>query len=278
MIIQHIAAFSDGPQGGNPAGVVLCDALPNASKMQELAAEIGYSESVFAAPVEGGWRVRFFSPEVEVDFCGHATIALGAELARQFGSGTFALMLNRANISVDTRWSASEWRASFQSPPTRSDGLEPALLQDVLTLFGLERDQLDPRIPPAIAHGGGDHLVLALKSRERLSAMQYDQEQGRVLALRAGLLTFSLVVAEQPQLFHARNPFPTGGVYEDPATGAAAAALAGYLRDLGWPHQGSILICQGDDMGVPSRLRAAITPQPGASIRVSGSVRLISKT
>ncbi len=275
MIVQHISAFSDGPQGGNPAGVVLCDALPEAAVMQKLAAEVGYSETVFAAPIEGGWRVRFFAPEVEVDFCGHATIALGAALARQKGSGVFTFKLNQAQITVEGRWSGTEWGASLQSPPTRSGPVSPALLQEALDLFGLDRALLDPRIPTAIAHGGGDHLVLALKNRETLRAMQYELEKGRALALCEGLVTFCLLYAEQPRLFHVRNPFPMGGIYEDPATGAAAAALAGYLRDLGWPHEGSILIHQGDDMGIPSRLRAEITPQPGASIRVSGTVRLI---
>lgn len=277
MIVQHISAFSNGPQGGNPAGVVLCDALPEAAVMQKLAAEIGYSETVFAAPAAGGWRVRFFAHEVEVDFCGHATIALGAALARQEGTGIFSLQLNQAQITVEGRWSETEWGASFQSPPTRSGPVSPALLQEALALFGLDRELLDPRIPPAIAHGGGDHLVLALKNRDTLRAMHYDLEKGRALALREGLVTFSLLYAEQPRLFHARNPFPLGGVYEDPATGAAAAALAGYLRDLSWPHEGSIQIFQGDDMGVPSRLQADITPQSGASIRVSGTVRLISE-
>ncbi|MEX5614646.1 PhzF family phenazine biosynthesis protein, partial [Pseudomonas syringae] len=68
-------------------------------------------------------------------------------------------------------------------------------------------------------------------------------------------------------------PFAFGGVYEDPATGAATAALGGYLRDIGWPHGGLIDIIQGEDMGSPSRLRAEIPQQPGSSIRVSGMAR-----
>ena len=88
-----------------------------------------------------------------------------------------------------------------------------------------------------------------------------------------GIVTSSLGQAETDTLFHARNPFAAGGVYEDPATGAAAAALAGYLRDLGWPHGGAIEIVQGEDMDVPSRLRAEIGPERGASIRVSGEAR-----
>lgn len=275
MIVQHIAAFSDGPRGGNPAGVVLCDALPEAAAMQDLAARVGYSETVFAAPVDGGWRVRYFAPAVEVDFCGHATIALGAALARGAGNGTFTLNLNHARITVEGHLFAADWGASFQSPPTRSAPASEALLSDALDLFGLNHDLLDFRIPPAIAHGGGDHLILALKDRATLRAMRYDLERGRALALREGLVTFCLIHAEQPTLFHARNPFPVGGVYEDPATGAAAAALGGYLRDTGWPHQGSIAIRQGDDMGTPSRLRAGIGAQRGEGIRVSGTVRYL---
>ena len=105
--------------------------------------------------------------------------------------------------------------------------------------------------------------------------MRYDLEAGRTLALAYSIGTFTLVHAETPQLFHARNPFPIGGVYEDPATGAAAAALAGYLRDLGWPHGSSIDVVQGEDMGMRSLLHVAMTPARGASIRVSGQTRPI---
>src|SRR4051812_19237870 len=73
MDVQRIAAFSQGTSGGNPAGVVLCDVLPGAERMLAIAAEVGYSETVFAAPSGEGWRVRYFAPEIEVPFCGHAT-------------------------------------------------------------------------------------------------------------------------------------------------------------------------------------------------------------
>jgi PhzF family phenazine biosynthesis protein len=275
---QHIAAFSNGPEGGNPAGVVICDEMPEPTAMQGLAAEIGYSETVFAAPAEGKWRVRYFAPEVEVDFCGHATIALGAALARRDGPGLFTLELNHGRITVEGRFSETDWGASFVSPPTRSAPAGDAVLAEALALFGLAHADLDMRIPPAVAHGGGDHLVLALKERSTLSAMRYDLKAGRVLAERDGLVTFDLIHAETAQLFHARNPFPLGGVHEDPATGAAAAALAGYLRDLGWRHKGAIVIRQGEDMGVPCRLEAQITPERGAGIRVSGNARDIRGT
>lgn len=275
MDVLRIAAFSDGESGGNPAGVSIADRLPDAAEMQRIAAEVGFSETAFAAATDTGWRVRYFSPESEVPFCGHATIALGAALALEHGDGVFALTLNQAEITVEGRRSEGVIAAALQSPPTRSQPAPPQLVSDVLELFAYPPEDLDPRIPPALAHGGADHLVLGLESREALAAMEYDLDLGRDLMKREGLVTILLGYAETPQLFHTRNPFASGGVYEDPATGAATAALGGYLRDIGWPHGGAIDVVQGEDMGLRSRLRAEIPATPGSSIRVSGTARIM---
>ena len=277
--IQRIAAFSDAGTGGNPAGVYIADALPAAADMQRIAAEVGFSETVFAMPIAEGWRVRYFSPESEVPFCGHATIALGAALARQSleqaGSRVFTLVLNEATITVEGSQNHSQLFAALQSPPTRSNALGADLLSEVLSLFGYQSTDLDPNLPAALAHGGANHLVVALNSREALAAMDYDLDKGRALMNREKLITIVLVWAETPQRFHTRNPFASGGVFEDPATGAATAALAGYLRDIQWPHAGVIDIVQGEDMGQRSLLRAEIPPEAGSSIRVSGEARLM---
>lgn len=261
--------------GGNPAGVMIADELPNDSEMQRIAAEVGFSETAFAVSTGTGWRVRYFSPESEVPFCGHATIALGAALALRHGDGVFALALNQADITVEGRRNGGVIAAALQSPPTRSMPAPAQLVSAVLALFGYTHDDLDPSIPPALAHGGADHLVLGLKTREALASMNYDLNAGRSLMKREGLVTILLAHAETPQLFHTRNPFASGGVYEDPATGAATAALAGYLRDIAWPHGGVIDVVQGEDMGMRSRLRAEIPPSPGSSIRVSGTARIM---
>jgi PhzF family phenazine biosynthesis protein len=273
--ILRIAAFADGDTGGNPAGVWLGETLPDPGTMQRLAAEVGFSETVFAVPQGDGWRARYFSPEAEVPFCGHATIALGAALARRFGDGVYPLALNAADITVEGRREGEQVAAALQSPPTRSSPAPAKVVDEALALFGYTPTDLDPRIPPALAHAGADHLVLALASRELLAAMRYDLGAGRNWMNAHGLVTVVLAWAESSQRFHTRNPFAAGGVYEDPATGAGTAALAGYLRDLGWPHGGHIDVVQGEDMGMRSRLAADIGPQPGSSIRVSGSARLM---
>lgn len=274
--LLRLAAFPDGDTGGNPAGVLIAGALPDPATMQRIAAAVGYSETAFATPEGPAWRVRYFSPLAEVPFCGHATVALGAALADLHGDGLFELVLNQARITVEGWRDGGHMHAALQSPPTRSGPADAALLADALALFGLEAGDLDPRLPPTRMHAGADHLLLALRSREQLARMDYALEAGRRLMQAHGLTTIALVFAEGPQRFHARNAFAVGGVFEDPATGAAAAALGGALRDLGWPHGGGIEILQGVDMGRPSRLQVEIGDAPGESIRVSGAARRIA--
>ncbi len=273
--ILRLAAFADGDAGGNPAGVVVTDAHPSESEMQRIAAEVGYSETAFAMPQGDAWRVRYFAPAAEVPFCGHATIALGAKLALDHGDGVFDLRLNDAAITVEGRARDGAMWAALQSPPTRSAPISSTLEAEVLALFGYAAADLDRALPPARIHAGADHLAFLLASRAALAALAYELDAGRELMLREGLTTILFGYAETPRRWHTRNPFAAGGVYEDPATGAATAALGGYLRDAGWPHGGAIDVIQGEDMGARSRLRAEIGPAPGSSIRVSGSVRLI---
>ncbi|MEP1613545.1 MAG: PhzF family phenazine biosynthesis protein [Roseobacter sp.] len=279
MNIQRISAFSKGNSGGNPAGVVLLDHPMSTDQMAAIAAEVGYSETAFAVSVgENGteWRVRYFSPESEVPFCGHATIALGAALGKHYGTGTYSLTLNDASITVSADNKNDEISATLSSPPTRSESIMTEQLNDALSLMSLTLDDLDDRLLPARIHGGADHIILPLNSREKLAAMTYDLKQGRDVMRRHDLVTIMLVYIESDQQFVVRNAFASGGVLEDPATGAAAAAFAGYLRDKDWPHGGEFTIRQGDDMGSASEIKVSLTNVKGAPVRVSGATRWIS--
>lgn len=270
-----MASFSDGQEGGNPAGVYIGKSLPSEEQMQNIAAEVGYSETVFSFEQDGIWRTRYFSPESEVPFCGHATIALGAALAMKHGNNVFQLKLNEAEITVEGRKDDDGIYASLQSPPTSSRPADPNLISRALELFGYGFDDLDMMIPPALANGGANHLLFVLNHRQRLSDMEYDLEAGKNFMREYELVTVCIVHAETQTMFHTRNPFASGGVYEDPATGAASAALGGYLRDIDWPHEGEVDIVQGEDMGMRSLINVKISEVKGSSIRVSGKVRII---
>jgi PhzF family phenazine biosynthesis protein len=141
----------------------------------------------------------------------------------------------------------------------------------VLAALGWSAQDLEPALEPRIAYAGARHLVLAAATRERLAALDYDFDALCDLMLAEDLTTVDLVWRESPDRFHARNPFPVGGVVEDPATGAAAAAFGGYLAELGLVRAPAhVVVLQGEDMGRPSTLGVELRPGE-AGVRVSGS-------
>jgi len=276
MDVLRLAAFSQDGIGGNPAGVVFCDEMPGEQEMLRTAREVGYSETAFLVKQADGWRVRYFAPEMEVPFCGHATIALGAALGERFGSGEYKVFLNDGEIQVQAERSGGGFLATLYSPATSSEQAPDEFVSRILEGFNLTRADLDPAFPVRFASAGAKHLILVLQERELLTRMRYEFDLVRELMLSQGLITISLLWPESDEVFHSRNAFAAGGVYEDPATGAAAAALAGYLRDIGWQGRNEFTILQGEDMGMPSRLRVKYGPAAGESVSVSGETRHIS--
>lgn len=269
-IFLRYAAFTNTPLGGNPAGVMLDAGGLTDAQMQATAADVGYSETAFLiAAGDGRYRVRYFSPRAEVPFCGHATIASAIALFHSSGETLlrFETLVGEVPVTVST--DADGPLATLTSVAPRVEVAEPALVAAILAALGWREDELDPALPPRVAFAGARHLVLAAATRARLADLDYDFDALDRIQREHDLTTVDLVWRETQILFHARNPFPVGGVVEDPATGAAAAAFGGYLRALGLVDTpATVDIHQGDDMGRPSRLRVGIDPEGG--IRVSG--------
>jgi PhzF family phenazine biosynthesis protein len=255
--VLRYAAFTDHGRGGNPAGVVLDAAgLDDATRLA-IAVRVGYSETAFAeaAGSSGQYRIRYFSPKAEVAFCGHATIATAVAIAERDGPGLLRFDTLAGPVAVRTSPSPAGLTATLTSVPTRTRPAQAAELDAALTALRWRGEDLDPRYPAHVAYAGNDHLILAVHDRARLAALDYDYPALDKLMAGQGWTTVHLVQAQSPVVFHARDPFPPGGVVEDPATGAAAAAFGGYLRALALVHlPARVTILQGEDMGRLSRL------------------------
>ncbi len=250
------AAFSAAPGGGNPAGVVLDASSLDDERMLRIAAEVGYSETAFL----DGDSLRFFSPLAEVSFCGHATVATAVALAERDGPGRSVFRTVSGVVPVETRIGRDGTiTATLVSVAPRIDGVAEPDVDEALAALRWTRSELDPALPPRVAFAGAQHLILAAATRGRLAALDYDVPRLGDLMARRDWTTVALVHRLAPTRFAARNPFPPGGVVEDPATGAAAAALGAYLREIGAVDLPSTLeIEQGHDMGRPSRLIVGI--------------------
>ncbi|WWQ63957.1 PhzF family phenazine biosynthesis isomerase [Streptomyces sp. Q6] len=275
--VLRYSAFTTTPAGGNPAGVVLDASALDAADMLKIAADLGYSESAFLTPPPAGsggaraYTVRYFSPKAEVPFCGHATVATAVALAERHGTGDFLFHTAAGEVPVSVADDQGTLRATLTSVAPHVEGVADADLAEALAALDWPAADLDPALPPRISYAGARHLVLAAATRERLADLSYDFERLAALMRRLDLTTVQLVWRESDVTFHVRDPFPVGGVVEDPATGAAAAAFGAYLRELGLvPAAAGLTLHQGADMGRPGELTVTLR-EGDARVRVSGA-------
>ncbi|MGW5064364.1 PhzF family phenazine biosynthesis protein [Streptomyces sp. NPDC004096] len=277
--VLRYTAFSGVPAGGNPAGVVLDAGALDDGDMLAIAAELGYSESAFlTAPPEGlddeagrAYGIRYFSPKAEVPFCGHATVATAVALAERIGPGRLVFATRAGTVPVDVVEEGGTFRATLTSVEPHVEEIADADLDEALAALGWPSADLDAAFTPRIAFAGARHLVLAAATRARLADLDYDFARLEALMHRLDLTTLQLVWRESATVFHVRDPFPVGGVVEDPATGAAAAAFGAYARQLGLVAEDAVLtLRQGEDLGRPGEL--TVTLRAGDTrVRVSGA-------
>ena len=270
--VLRYAAFTVKGEGGNPAGIVLDAGGLDEAEMQRIAAEINYSETAFLTgrPDEPNvYDVRYFAPLQEVPFCGHATIAAAVALSEREPMDVMVFYTPAGLVSINTeltkRGLVAELTTVAPRVATPPDGLVPASL----AALRWSEDDLDPDYPALLANAGAEHLILVTRTHERLSQLDYDFDALAALMQEHDLITLQLIWPKSKRKYFSRNPFAGSGVVEDPATGAAAAAFGGYLRELGKiGHNASFTIRQGAEMGRPSLIEVSVIEgEPGVRVR-----------
>ncbi|AKU14651.1 PhzF family phenazine biosynthesis protein [Luteipulveratus mongoliensis] len=271
--VLEMAAFAAEPGGGNFAGVVLDASAWTDAQMQETATRLGHPESAFVVEPPGEDRqltIRYFSPLSEVPFCGHATIAAAAVLAGRLGTGPLHFNTKSGPVDIETSERDGVIQASFTSVEPRVSDLDPKVLDQLLDVLGLTREDLREDLPPRLAYAGATHPIVPLAERATFDGFSFEPAAMRALQDQHGWVTVAVLWQASEAEWEARNPFPVGTVAEDPATGAAAAATGAYLRSQGAvPVPGAITIKQGKHVGRPSILAVSIPASGG--ITVSGS-------
>jgi PhzF family phenazine biosynthesis protein len=193
-------------------------------------------------------------------------VATAVALAERIGPGelVFSTAAGTVPVVVD-----EGMRATLTSVEPHVE--EAGDISEVLDILGWRADQLDPALPPSIAYAGARHLVVSTSTRQRLADLDYDFDRLLAYMLERDLTTLQLVWRESATTFHVRDPFPVGGVVEDPATGAAAAAFGAYLRSQGIVEAPvTLTLLQGYDLGRPSQIQVELRTEDNR-VRVSGN-------
>jgi trans-2,3-dihydro-3-hydroxyanthranilate isomerase len=327
--IYQVDAFTDVHFGGNPAGVVpRAEGLP-ADLMQKIAREMNLSETAFVIDLrkadfedKGGRRnqepglaqpggsrgsicpdfeVRFFTPQSEVDLCGHATIGtfwLLAELGlitctspvldeeirvyQQTGAGVLPVDLLLGCEGTPSRVMMTQ---NLPEVAFQLDGPEIAELERILGAPGGAVTGFENARPQAISTGLLD-LIVPVNSREALLSMRPDMaslsrfcQEKRIISVHC----FSMDTMDSASTVHCRDFAPAVGIPEEAATGTASGATGAYLvlnRLVDIKEPVTRIICeQGHIMKRPSTIYVEIGVKSGdiVSVRVGGSAVTVMK-
>lgn len=268
LAYEVVDVFTDRPFAGNPLAVVLdADDLPDRA-LQVLAAEFGLSETAF--PVQAGpgadYRLRIFTPEVELPFAGHPSVGaawvlhrlgrlVAGDVVQECGAGLLPVRVGADEVVLTG------------GPPTCGPPLDPAAL---LAAVGLGPGDLAGL--PRRAGAGIEFSYLPVRAGA-VALAEPDTAALRRLDLGTGLSVTSWRPGahRQPGAAHSRVFVPSVGVAEDPATGSAAVGLGAYLAAAGLVPDGdtAYVVTQGLEVGRPSTMRCTVRVVAGAAVSTS---------
>jgi predicted PhzF superfamily epimerase YddE/YHI9 len=208
-----VDSFTDRPFSGNPAGVCLLPEWREDTWLQSVAAEMRHAETAFLVPAADGFDLRWFTPTVEVDLCGHATLASAHVLYRHRGVKD-VIRFNTKSGVLTARDMDGFVELDFPAEPPEAHPL-PSQLACIGEVIWQGKNRMD--------------WFVQLESAEQVRQLVPDMDEIAALGMRGLLVT---ATGESPFDFVSRCFFPQSGVDEDPATGSAHCAFAPYWSTL----------------------------------------------
>ncbi|MDF2521743.1 MAG: PhzF family phenazine biosynthesis protein [Clostridia bacterium] len=259
IIAYKLSSFAKDIYGGNPAGVVLNSGLLTEEQMMSLAKTVGYSETAFISKSDrADFKIRFFTPNSEVDLCGHATIAAFSLLKQKniIGLGEYTQETKagvlRISIHEDAIFMEQNRPQFFEIIPTA----------ELCGCIGINSDEFDQTIPAQVVSTGIRDILVPVRDEETLRNLKPDMQEIEKISIKynvTGLHVFAINHNSESTAV-CRNFAPLYDIPEESATGTSNGALACYLYRYGRlnaPLDG-INIEQGSFMNRPSIIKAML--------------------
>lgn len=287
--IFQVDAFSSKAFGGNPVGVV-----PNARHIKEedmlkIANEMNISETAFVHQLgEDMFEVRFFTPEGEVNFCGHATIATFYLMANKGyikpikdGIKKAKLVTNTRRYPIDMLYKnfEIEYIVMHQGSPKelrKIDSLDEILISLNLKKedIGIKYEDIDPLVSSTVI----PYLILPVRTNETLNSIKVDFHKLMLESKRLNISGVHVIYLPEKNSdkVYTRNFAPAIGINEEPATGTANGAMVHYLRALNLIKEDKIISLQGESLNRPSKIYCFIEERNGTfDVRIGGTAKIV---
>jgi len=278
--VKRVNAFTDKLSGGNPAGVVLLDNFDLSDKQMSYVSKVlDVSETAFVCPgLKSDYIVRFFSPEVEVDLCGHATIAtfftmasLGLISKRKVNQETKAGILT---VEIDFNENKKVKRVIMH----QGKAILKDIYLDILNIsdsLNISENDIDFSMPHQIVSTGLFTLPICVNSFDILKNINPNLEKVKKYCKKlneGSFFVFTFDTIESDSIYHGRCFAPVYGINENPVTGTANGAVCLYLSKNN-KIKGEEFICeQGDIIGRPGRVFVEIND---SKVKVGGKAKIV---
>ncbi len=267
-----VDAFTATPGGGNRVALVLDARGMTTEEMQWVAAKLGQPQAAFVADWDGSsFAVRFFAANGEVEFSGHAAVALALALAREekLAAGRSKLFLRTIGETLSVE--LHDGRALVQSPTPRFRDPPPwKVLQEFIELMGANERYLHRGLPYGITFTGLWTLFMPVIAPGLVDALEPDMEKLAELSKNLEVATVHVYAPYGPRRFYARTFAPALGIPEDPVTGSPNAALGALLARAGvvprWEGEVNLTVTQGHRMGGPGQVDVRVEYGPAGNI------------
>jgi len=271
MKLFTLNAFAKTPEGGNPAGVVLDADELTEEDMQAIAKEAGFSETAFVRKsAKANFKVQFFTPNAEVDLCGHATIATFTLLTRQkiIQAGRYTQETKAGVLGIEVMEDQSVFMD--QKLPEYFEEIDKAAVAKTLAI---PPHFIRGDLPVQVVSTGLRDIMIPIRRLEELLQIQPDFEKVKALSQKFNVVGYHLFTPEIKfgGTAHCRNLAPLYEIDEEAATGTSSGALAAYLFKYGQiakEEMGRLVFEQGYSMNRPSEIKAKLEAEAGEITRV----------
>ena len=271
--LYRLKAFPKTSNGGNKAGVFINGYNLTETDMQTIAKRVNYSETAFVLKSDlADFKVRFFTPNSEVDLCGHATIATSNLLRdlKIISPGIYTQETKAGILKLDVR---NDFVFMEQPAPKFYDLVDSDLIRRCF-----KKIDLDERFKPQIVSTGIKEIFIAVKSIEELNALAPDFGAISTLARTYSAIGIHVFALGEDADAYGRNFAPVVGIDEESATGTSNGALACYLYKY-WKKKNNYVLRQGYSMSQPSEIivNLEIENESVTKVHVGGSAIIINQ-
>ena len=286
--VLHYDAFTEIPNKGNPAGVVLEGEKYTEEEMQKIAKEVGFNETAFVLPSDcADLQIRYFTPGHEVNLCGHATIATVYALK------THGLLPEKEIFSIETKAGVLPIRINQNKQSSFSITMKQVTPQfkefkgshqELAEALGMKESDLDRNNPILYGNTGLWTLLVPIKELHAFSKMNVNNELFPSILKEfphSSIHPFCLETYDVNATMHGRHfSSPYSGTIEDPVTGTASGVMGAYyvtyVNEL-WNNE-PIIIEQGQEIGRDGRVTVLVSERKGQlDIQINGTAVFVKE-